>query len=152
MSKKIKSHAPDISYFRLSLVDFLKESHPERLKDNRFIIARTEMATEAYEQAIRNGDTPIEATEQANAALFKGLHFSKHDTLVNILWNEFSNEVPEDEAKTIAIELLPQCEPVFSEYSLTDGFAYEPEYELLYTELTGTIALMIENHLSSLRA
>ena len=99
MSKKIKTHAstmlsnqaPDISYFRLSLVDFLKESHPERLKDNRFIIARTDMATEAYEQAIRSGDTPVEATEQANAALFRGLHFSKHDTLVNILWNEFAD-------------------------------------------------------------
>ena len=144
MSKKIKNHAPDISYFRLSLVDFLKESHPERIKDNRFIIARTDAATEAYEQAIRNGDTPIEATEQANAILFNGLHFSKHDTIVNILWNEFPNEIPEDEAKTIAIELLPQCEPVFSEYPLSDAFAYEPEYDLLYTELTGTIAMMIE--------
>jgi len=26
-------------------MDFLKESHPERLKDNRFIIARTDAAT-----------------------------------------------------------------------------------------------------------
>ena len=142
---KGKKHAPDISYFRLSLMEFLKESHPERLKDNRFIIACTNAATEIYEQAICSGDTPNEAAEQANAVLFKGLHFSKHDTLVNILWNEFADEVPEEEAKTLAIQLLPECETVFAQYPLLDGFAYEPEYELLYTELTGTIAMIIES-------
>jgi hypothetical protein len=126
-------------------MDFLKESHPERLKDNRFIIARTDAATEAYEQAIRSGDTPIEAAELANAALFRDLHFSKHDTIVNILWNEFPDEIPEDKAKSLAIELLPEYENIFAQYPLTDSFAYEPEYDLLYTELTGSIALMIES-------
>jgi hypothetical protein len=146
VSRKRKTHAPDISYFRLSLIDFLKESHPERLKDNRFIIACADAAAETYEHAIRNGDTPVEAAEQANAVLFRDLQFSKHDTLVNILWNEFVNEVPENDAKSLAIELLPDCEQVFAQYPLSDGFAYEPEYDLLYTELTGTIALMIESH------
>ena len=137
---------PDISRFRLSLADFLRESHPERLKDGRFILACTESALDTYEQAIRNGDTPIEAAEQANAVLFSGLHFSKYDTLKNILWNEYFNEVPEDEARELAIQLLPECETVFANYSLTADFAYEPEYELLYTELTGTIALYLESH------
>jgi hypothetical protein len=146
MNSKNKNHAPDISYFRLSLTAFLRESHPERLKDNRFIIACTDAATETYEQAIRSGDTPARAIEQANAVLFRGLHFSKYDTLKNILWNEFPDEVPEDEAGELAIKLLPECEPVFAGYPLSDGFAYEPEYELLYTELTGTIALYLESH------
>jgi hypothetical protein len=145
VNRKNKNQAPDISYVRLSLMDFLNESHPERLKDNRFIIARTDAATETNEQAIRSGDTPIQAAEQANYVLFKDLHFSKHDTLRNILWNEFEIEVPEDDAKSFAIQLLPDCEPVFAHYPLSDGFAYEPEYELLYTELTGAIALMIES-------
>ena len=126
-------------------MDFLKESHPERLKDNRFIIACTDAATEAYEQAIRSGDTPLEAVEQANAVLFEGLHFSRHDTLVSVLWNEFPDEIPEDDAKDFAIKLLPECEEVFAKYPISDNFAYEPEYELLYTELTGTIALIIES-------
>jgi len=141
-----KNHAPDISYFRLSLIDFLKESHPERLKDKRFIISCADAATEAYEQAIRNGDAPNEAAEQANAVLYRGLHFSKYDTLRNILWNEFANEIPEETAADFAIKLLPECEQVFSQYPLFDGFAYEPEYDLLYTELTGAIALYIESH------
>ncbi len=141
-----KKHAPDISYFRLSLMAFLKESHPERLQDNRFILSCTDAATEAYEQVIRNGGTPEDAIEEANTILFNGLHFSKHDTLVNILWNEFASEIPEDEAKEMAIKLLPECETVFAQYPLSDSFAYEPEYELLYTELTGTIALYLESH------
>ncbi len=146
MNRKSKKRAPDISYFRLSLMDFLHESHPERLEDNRFIVACVDTATKSYEQAIRSGDTPERAIEQANAVLFSGLHFSKHDTLKNILWNEFPDEVPEDEAKELAIKLLPECEPVFAGYSLSDGFACEPEYELLYTELTGTISLYLESH------
>ncbi len=141
-----KNIAPDISYFRLSLMAFLQESHPERLNDNRFILSCTDAATEMYEQAILNGDTPEEAIEHANTVLFEGLHFSKHDTLVNVLWNEFADEVPEGEAKEMAIKLLPECESVFARYFLTDGFAYEPEYELLYTELTGTIAFYIESY------
>ena len=148
MNSKNKNHAPDISYFRLSLTAFLRESHPERLKDNRFIIACTDAATETYEQAIRSGDTPMRAIEQANAVLFRGLHFSKYDTLRNILWNEFPNEVPEDEAGELAIKLLPECESVFAGYPLSDGFAFEPEYELLYTELTGTISLYLGSHIS----
>ena len=140
------NQAPDISYFRLSLMAFLKESHPERLKDKPFILSLTDAATESYEQTIRNGGSPQEAIEQANAILFNGLHFSKHDTLVNILWNEFADEVPEDEAKEMAMKLLPECEFVFADYPLSDAFAYEPEYELLYTELTGTIALYLESH------
>jgi hypothetical protein len=146
MNSKKNNSIPDISHFRLSLMNFLRESHPERLKDEHFILSCTDAATDAYEQAIRNGDTPVEAAEQANAVLYNGLLFSKHDTIVDILWNEFSDEIPEDEAKEWAIRLLPECEAVFAGYPLSDGFACEPEYELLYTELTGTIALYLENH------
>ena len=141
-----KNIIPDLSYYRLSLVDFLRESHPERLNDDRFIATRAEAAAEIYTQAIRKGYNDIEADTEAHLVLFQDLYFSKHDTLVNILWNEFSAEVPEDEAKAMAIKLLPECESVFSKYSLSDDFAYEPEYDLLYTELTGTIAIYLDKH------
>ena len=146
VNRKSKKHAPDISYFRLSLMEFLKESHPERLNDYRLTIACADAAAETYEQTIRNGGTPGQAIVAANNVLFRGLHFSRHDTLVNILWNEFADEVPEDESIALAIRLFPECEPVFAQYPLTDGFAYEPEYELLYTELTGVISLYLESH------
>jgi hypothetical protein len=36
----------------------------------------------------------------------------------------FDDEVPEDTAKDLALKPLPECEPVFANYPLTDGFAY----------------------------
>jgi hypothetical protein len=141
-----KNTAPDISYYRLSLTDFLRESHPELLIDNAFIAARSETTAETYSQAVLNGSNQIEAGEQANAILFRDLHFSAHNTLTNILWNEFAELIPEEDAKSWAILLFPECEHVFAEYTLSDDFAYEPEYELLYTDLTGVIAIYFEKH------
>jgi hypothetical protein len=134
----------DLSYFKLSLLDFLINSHPELVSNTEFINARSDAAAEAHEQAILAGHNQIEASELSNEVLFADLHFSKHDTLVKILWREFSSEVPEDEAIEMSIELLPICEPVFALYTLTDDFASSPDYELLYTELTGTISIYLE--------
>jgi len=142
---KSKNNIPNLSYYRLSLLSFLHESHPERANDERFITARAEMAAETYAQARLNGSNNIEADEQANLVLFQDLYFSKHDTIVNILWNEFAGEVPEKYAKAFALKLLPECESIFAKYPLSDDFAYDPQYDLLYTELTGTIALLIDN-------
>jgi hypothetical protein len=125
---------------------FLRESHPHLVNDRKFIAARTEAALDAYEKAVLSGDNPLEAGEQANKTLFEGLRFSRYDTVKNIFWNEFSKEIPEEEAGAWAILLLPECESVFANYNLSDDFAYEPEYNLLYTELTGTIALYLESH------
>jgi hypothetical protein len=136
----------DMSYFRLSLLAFLRESHPHLATDEKFITARTEAALATYEQAAKNGNNPIEAEHEANEVLFDGLHFSKHDTLINILWNEFANEIPEEEATILAVKLLPECESVFAQYPLSDDFDSLPEYELLYTELTGAIALYLESY------
>ena len=133
----------DLSYFRLSLLAFLNESHPHLTNDEKFISVRVETALDVYEQAVKNGSSPFEALHSANKVLFNGLHFSKYDTLKNILWNEFSNEIPEDKAPEMAVKLLPQYETVFAEYPLSDDFAYSPEYDLLYTELTGAIAELI---------
>jgi len=136
----------DISFFRLLLVDFLRESHPQLLDDEKFIAARNQAALDIYEDIIKNGGNPLEASHWANETLFAGLHFSKHDTLKNILWNEFFDEIPETIAPLWAIRLLPECEAVFAKYQLSDDFAHSPEYELLYTELTGTIVLNLESH------
>ena len=138
-----KNIPADLSYFRLSLLAFLSESHPHLTNDEKFISARVETALDAYEQAVKNDSNPFEATQIANEVLFFCLHFSKHDVLKTILWNEFANEVSEEEATALAIKLLPECEVVFAQYSLSDDFAYSTEYESLYTELTGTIAELI---------
>jgi hypothetical protein len=68
----------DISYFRLSLVDFLCDSHPERLDDDRFITTRADVAAETHTQAVMNGSSDIQADKQAHRILFRDLHFSEY--------------------------------------------------------------------------
>ncbi|MDR0603931.1 MAG: DUF1896 domain-containing protein [Bacteroidales bacterium] len=135
----------DLSYYKLSLTDFLQKSHPN-LIDEAFINARAALAVETYEDAIKNGYNHIEAGEQASQVLFDGLHFSKFDTLVNILQNEFSGIVPEEKIKELVMKLLPECEEVFSKYPLFDDFDYESAFNNLYTELTGTVAIYLDHH------
>lgn len=136
----------NLSYFRLSLLSFLKESHPEKVSDTESIDARSDLAAASYSQAIEDGYPHIQAEELANEVLFQGLHFSKHDTLVNILWNEFADEIPQTKAKEFAIRIQPECEAVFAKYPLAEDFAYTAEFDQLYTELTGTILIWLEDH------
>ncbi len=140
------SEPMEMSYFRLNLLSYLRDSHPDKANDLSFIAGRGDMAAEAYSQAVKSGLDHIQAAEIANEALFKGLHFSPYNTIVEILWNEFQDEIPEDKAKELAIKLLPECASLFANYSLSDNFTSKPEYEQLYTELTGAIALYLESH------
>ena len=98
----IDNESRELSYYRLTLLAFLKESHPEKVNDTTFISVRAEIASQAYSDAIDNGFAIPLAVEMANEALFEGLHFSKHDTLINIIWNEFSDDVPQGAAKAFA--------------------------------------------------
>ena len=132
----------DMSYFRLSLIQLLRESYPELLSNNEFISSRSEAAAEIYEHS----NDQFNAIEYASEVLFRDLHFSKHDTLITILWNEFTDTVPQSSAKELAVELLLECESVFAKYALSDDFAYSPEFDLLYTELTGTISIYFEEY------
>ena len=82
----------------------------------------------------------------ASEVLYQGLHFSKYDTLVGVLWNECSDEIPQSEAPAVALKLLPYMEGIFTQYPLSDDFAYSPEYEQLYTELAGAVLICIEEN------
>ena len=82
----------------------------------------------------------------ASEVLYQGLHFSKYDTLVSVLENEFEKELPSPLPERLAPMLLKNkaVQSVFDKYELMDDFGASPEYEKLYTELTGTIVLLIE--------
>ncbi len=89
----------------------------------------------------------LEPAEIANEALFKGLHFSPYNIIVEILWNEFYEDVSPSEAGAKAKELLPECQAVFAKYNLNDDYAETTEYQSLYTEFVGTILILLENEL-----
>lgn len=135
----------ELSYFRLSLLSFLRESHPGLAINDAFITARADTAAEVYSTAIKNGLTHDRADELSNEVLYAGLLFSPCNILVNILWNEFSNEIPVETARLRALEILPKLDDVFGKYNLSDDFDATPEYNLLYTELTGAVQILIED-------
>lgn len=145
MPKKNNTPRGELSYYGLSLLSFLKDSHPDRTADAAFIAERADRAAEIDSDTIKSGLTHIEAEERASAELYRGLHFSPYSTIVGILWDEFSSDIPEDYAPTVALKLLPLCGSVLAKYTLTDDFAALPEYDLLYMELTGTIQILLED-------
>ena len=142
MNKKEKP--TELSYYGLYLLSYLKENHPDKAGDAAFIDSRADHAADVYEQSRLEGYLPEGAHELAMAALLEGLHFSKYDTIIEVLWNEFSDEVAQSEAPAAALKLQPSLEGIFSQYPLSDDFAYSPEYEQLYTELTGAIQILLE--------
>lgn len=136
----------ELSWFKLSLLHFLYESHPELSDDNDLLNTRGDHAAKIYSEAILNGHNHLEAEELAHKVLYKGLHFSKHDTLVTIIWNEFSGLIPMGEAKAFAIRFRGTAEHIFDKYRLNDEFAYSSEFKGLCTELTGAIAIWLQEN------
>ena len=136
----------EFSYFRLKLEAYLGEHYPERVNENTFVTARADEALTAYCDAVTQGFSHPEAETMASEVLYQGLHFSKYDTLVSVLENEFEKELPSPLPERLTPMLLKNkaVQRVFNKYELTDDFGASPEYEKLYTELTGTIVLIIE--------
>lgn len=141
-----KNQPTELSYYGLYLLQYLKENHPDRAADTDFIASRDNNAAEVYEQSRLDGYTPDGAQELAMSALMEGLHFSKHNTIVEVLWNEFADDVPPASARAFAVKLQPQLEEVFARYLIADDFSYTAEYDKLYTELTGAVVIYLEEH------
>ena len=139
---------PELSYFKLKLTTFLSEHQPELLQDAPFISSRSDAALTAYCDAVAQGFSHPQAESIASNVLFEELHFSKYDTLVSVLENEFETELPSPLPERLAPILLKNKAilSIFGKYDLTDDFAASPQYEQLYTELTGTIVLIIEQN------
>lgn len=136
----------DLSYFKIRLQELLNTSFPGQSRDSSFINQRSQSAADAYEQAFRDGN-PIEECEYiADTVLYEGLYFSKFDTVFKVVCNEFDTIMMDEDLRPFALKMMSVCEPVFEQYKLNNDFEDEPEYDQLYTELTGTIAIWIEEN------
>lgn len=138
----------ELSYFRLKLESYMRDHHPDRLGETEFITAQADMALTTYCDAVAQGVTHPEAESMASEVLYQGLHFSKYDTLVSVLENEFDKELPTPLPKRLAPILLANkaIQATFAKFGLTDEFSASDQYDRLYTELTGTIVLLIESN------
>lgn len=135
-----------LSYYSLRLKELLKTSFPELSGDNVFIAKRSELAVKVYSDAFIAGNTVEQCNQIANYVLFEGLHFSKFDTVLKVVCSEFDTLMADEELRPFALKMLPVCATVFAQYKLTDDFADTQEFEFLYTELTGTIQIWIEDN------
>ena len=144
---KTDNSKKELSFFRLKLESYMSEHHPERMSDMEFITARADMALTAYCNAVAQGFNHLEAERIASEVLFSGLHFSKYDTLVSVLEDEFERELPAPLPERLSLLLLANkaVQATFAGYELTDAFTASGLYDRLYTELTGTIVLLIES-------
>lgn len=145
MTATNKSTAVELSYFQLSLLSYLRDSHPDKAADMPFIASRGDAAAQVFSDIIKLGGSHDQAEEVASQTLYAGLHFSPYRTIVNILWNEFTDEIDPALAEGVAMELLPRLSAVIGKYTLSDDFADSQEYRLLYTELTGAIQTFLED-------
>ena len=145
---KTDNSKKELSYFRLKLESYMSEHHPERMSDMEFITARADMALTAYCDAVEQGFNHLEAERIASEVLFSGLHFSKYDTLVSVLEDEFERELPAPLPERLSLLLLANkaVQATFAKYYLTDAFTASGLYDRLYTELTVTIVLLIESN------
>ena len=144
--KQTDRQAPaELSYYGLYLLDYLKKYHPDKVSDTDFIATRGETATGTYEKKRLAGSTVESAHEEAMRVLLEGLHFSPYALLLEVVENEFFDEVQEQEREAFCREIFPHLKNLFAGYPTTDDtFALSSEHDLLYTELTGAIMLYLE--------
>ena len=146
MNRK-KQAQTELSYYGLYLLNHLRENRFPQASDADFIRERADHAAEVYEQARRDALFADAAQELAMSALLKGLRFSKYSILYDVVDSEFPLEVAVEDQEAFVKNLLPLVDNVYSIYDLTDDdFAQSPDYDQLYTELTGAVALFIESN------
>lgn len=144
--KQNKNIAPaELSYYGLYLLDYLRKYHPDKVIDTEFITGREEAASETFEKERAAGSTVEAAQEEAMRVLLEGLHFSPYALLLEVVENEFADEVAASDREAFCREIFPHLKNLFAGYPTTDDiFALSPEHDLLYTELTGAIMLYLE--------
>jgi hypothetical protein len=108
----------DLSYFRLRLQELLNTSFPEKANDQKFINQRCSWAINAYEGTFQSGNDIEKCNEIANCILFEGLHFSRFDTVFQVVCNEFDTQMADEELQPFALKMFRVCEPIFSNYAL----------------------------------
>lgn len=117
----MKTSQKDLSYYKLRLQEHLNSSFPQKANDQKFIEQRSSWAANAYEGAFLSGNPIDQCDEIVNYILFENLHFSKFDTVFEVVCNEFDTLMADEELRPFALKVLPVCEPIFSKYKLTDG-------------------------------
>ena len=135
----------ELSYFEMTLLLYLKESHPHIAGDKELVQMRADEAAGSYERAIRDGLSVTQALELADTVLYQDLRFSRFDTVFEVV-SEWFPEVRPEKRAGFCLKVLSPAEIVFSKYPIDDRFESSPSYHTLTVELTGFIQSYIEQY------
>ncbi|MCM1139894.1 MAG: DUF1896 domain-containing protein [Muribaculum sp.] len=135
----------EISFYFLYLKNYLTSYKFVGVSDT-FIQARAELAEETYENARKNGAEVDEAHELSIAILLEGFRYSDYEIIMDVLEEEFYNDVSEDLRPFMAtyLQSLGMVEDVFDSYDIQDSnFIPSGQYDQLRCELTGVISIIL---------
>ncbi|KAA4200931.1 DUF1896 domain-containing protein [Bacteroides ovatus] len=135
----------ELSYFEMTLLLYLKESHPHIAGDKELVQMRADEAAGSYERAIRDGLSVTQALELADTVLYQDFRFSRFDTVFEVV-SEWFPEVRPEKRAGFCLKVLSPAEIVFSKYPIDDRFESSPSYHTLTVELTGFIQFYIEQY------
>ncbi len=117
----------DEPWFRQRLERFLAERHPQRHIRHSTIAARSRRAYELYTNYICDGGSETVACREADEVLFRGLLFSKFDT-VNLILDTDYLELGHCQRHELTLKLLRIFSPLFRQYLFGDDYAERDEY------------------------
>ncbi len=135
----------ELSFYYLYLKNYLASYRFEGITET-MIRARAEKAEETYENARRNGAEVDEAHEMSMAALLEGYRYSEYEIIMDVLEEEFKDDVSEEMRPFMATFLLSfgMVENVFDSYDIqANTFVNTATYHLLRCELTGIISIIL---------
>lgn len=138
----------ELSFYYLYLKNYL-DSYKFAGVTDTFIRARAELAEETYEKARRDGAEVDEAHELSMATLLDGYRYSDYEIIMDVLEEEFSDEVSEDLRPFMAtyLQSLRMVEDVFEEYDVQENtFVSSGQYKQLCCELTGVISIILTDN------
>ena len=127
----------------MTLLLYLKESHPHIAGDKELVQMRADEAAGSYERAIRDGLSVTQALELADTVLYQDLRFSRFDTVFEAV-SEWFPEVRPERRTDFCLKVLSPAEAVFGKYSIDNRFESSPACHTLTVELTGFIQSYIE--------
>lgn len=138
----------ELSFYFLYLKTYLTSYSFAGVTDT-FIHLRAELAEEAYENARRNGAEVDEAHAVSMAVLLDGFRYSDYEIIMDVLEEEFKDDVSEDMRPFMATHLqsISMVEDVFDNYDMQDNtFVTSGKYYQLRCELTGIISIILSEY------
>ena len=136
--------------FSIQLTQYIIQNHPERILEEEFIQDRGVAATATFSQCSRQGMNYEEAMNEANAVLYRGLHFSPYRMVDEIVERNF----PEINylgihRESLLMQMLAYVKPVLEQYHNEDNdaeFQGSTLYPTAYRHISRMINQFVHDH------